>query len=1317
MHGQELPEMIRRADEARAEYLRTGDLAAADLAVRLWDAVVGLDPAVDHRDELGGALLDRYEAGSDKDDLLRARAVHSEVVRRDRDPVFLNNLGNCLCACHRDLRLPGALGEAVEVLEEAVRRMPDDDPAFLVCQDNLAQALAERYAVLGACDDLGRALDLHENVVAMAAPEVAEFAMFHNSLGNCALEWFTLSGEVVHLFRAIAAYTTSVEHSDDGDPQLPMRLANLASALHTGYEYGDDHGPADIDKIVGLAGRAVELSPEGAADLPRQMRVLADAVWTRFEETADTADMDRAIRLYREAAGSSSGTTAAVCDHNFALACLSRYERQRRPGDLDEAVEGAERALARLPDEAPMCAQFYDTLASVLLAVHQADGGIDVLQRAVAAAEESVRRTPADHPARLSRLRHHGAVLAHRWYALGDSADLDRAGEVLETAGGLRPGAGTPDSAAAANDQGVVLRDRYNRSGDPADLEESVNRLRLAVRTGKSAQLPLYLENLGEALALRSRLTGNAADLEEGLAAYERSIALRPATGPAGVEYLAGRAGLLVDKFDRTGDLADLDEALAGYQRALAEVPVNAPGRAGLLNDRGNALRVRFEHTGADADLAEATACFRRAIELARPSAPGRAIYLDNLANCLVEQFQSNHDPVLLDVAEESFNAALALTPGSAAEHTRILANLAGARLQRWAVFGDVRELEAATSLWRDVAARAGTAQPGRVRWLNNLAAAVAIRADLDGDSAQAREVADLYREACVLGLETDPHWALKAARNWGQWAMRREDWTGAAEAHGLGRSAVRQLFTAQNDRAHKEIWLRQAPGLAADSALTGVRLGAAEDALLAVEESRARVLTEVLAQDVADPAGLASAGHEDLAARFQAAVERRTALARRRRDRREDRMAAINPFDEIRAARREFDGVVEEIRALPGYRGFQAEPTFDDVKAAAADRPLCYLTAADADGVALIVAEGEVMPIVLPGLTVETVSEVVFEHLEGARAFSRAARAADDEAAEPWVSRLNEALRRLWDIAMAPVFDAVDVPDGITLVAGGLLGLLPLHAAWYADESAITGRRHAIDLAAISYVPNARSLTVARQRALRIETDRLLAVADPQPVPEGMSSLESAWPEALAVAALAPGEPVVLAAGEATAARVCDELPSATVLHFACHGVADLLSPADSHLVLAGGTRLSLRNLLNLKIDARLAVLSACETALPGTELPDEVLGLPTGLLQAGAAGVVASGWAAHDLTTAMTITDFTRRWRAGATPAEALRQAQRWIRDSTNEEKSSALQSMAGLPAGVLEHFEDELSLRGREDRDEAGIHRWAAFQHIGV
>jgi CHAT domain-containing protein len=190
-----------------------------------------------------------------------------------------------------------------------------------------------------------------------------------------------------------------------------------------------------------------------------------------------------------------------------------------------------------------------------------------------------------------------------------------------------------------------------------------------------------------------------------------------------------------------------------------------------------------------------------------------------------------------------------------------------------------------------------------------------------------------------------------------------------------------------------------------------------------------------------------------------------------------------------------------------------------------------------------------------------------------------------------------------------------------------------------------------------------------------------------------------------------------------ATPDRVRLALADAGVAHLACHGKAELDSPLDSRLLLAGEDDLRLRDLLAMRLRLRLAVLSACETLPPGTELPDEVVSLPAGLLQAGVGGGVASMWEVPDRATAMLMIEFYRGWRwDNLTPARVLRQAQRWLRDTTNGQKAAEYRRALAEGAGWLpSRAEDDLLLAlefadpdGREQDVLAG---WAGFAYVGA
>jgi len=158
------------------------------------------------------------------------------------------------------------------------------------------------------------------------------------------------------------------------------------------------------------------------------------------------------------------------------------------------------------------------------------------------------------------------------------------------------------------------------------------------------------------------------------------------------------------------------------------------------------------------------------------------------------------------------------------------------------------------------------------------------------------------------------------------------------------------------------------------------------------------------------------------------------------------------------------------------------------------------------------------------------------------------------------------------------------------------------------------------------------------------------------------------------------------------------DEIQAAadrhTVWHLACHGDASRLYFADREVTL-DEIRRSIR-----PSPRRLAVLSACRTNVVGAALPNEMIGLPSALLKAGFAGVIATSWPVDDLATTYLMTAFYRYWRdAGDEPAVALNRAQSWLRNATKDDLAGLLPDLTPPDLGYADPW------------------HWAAFAYTGV
>ena len=137
--------------------------------------------------------------------------------------------------------------------------------------------------------------------------------------------------------------------------------------------------------------------------------------------------------------------------------------------------------------------------------------------------------------------------------------------------------------------------------------------------------------------------------------------------------------------------------------------------------------------------------------------------------------------------------------------------------------------------------------------------------------------------------------------------------------------------------------------------------------------------------------------------------------------------------------------------------------------------------------------------------------------------------------------------------------------------------------------------------------------------------------------------------------------------------AVVKTEAPKYEVLHFATHGLLDNRNPMFSYLVLAQTAGdpnedglLEAREIINMDLHAKLAVLSACQTARGWVGAGEGVIGMSWALFVAGVPTTVASQWKVDSASTTSLMIDFHRRLTMRrANPklkegkAEALRQA----------------------------------------------------------
>jgi CHAT domain-containing protein len=150
--------------------------------------------------------------------------------------------------------------------------------------------------------------------------------------------------------------------------------------------------------------------------------------------------------------------------------------------------------------------------------------------------------------------------------------------------------------------------------------------------------------------------------------------------------------------------------------------------------------------------------------------------------------------------------------------------------------------------------------------------------------------------------------------------------------------------------------------------------------------------------------------------------------------------------------------------------------------------------------------------------------------------------------------------------------------------------------------------------------------------------------------------------PQAEAIAAMMNGS--AFTDNKATKVNFIQTAPDFSVLHLAMHGEPDLYSPLRARLLFAGedtteANSLYAYEIYNLQLNAKMAVLAACESGYGKHEQSEGIYSLARAFRFAGCPSVVSSLWKADGQATTELMKAYYAELEQGATKSTALQAA----------------------------------------------------------
>ncbi len=222
---------------------------------------------------------------------------------------------------------------------------------------------------------------------------------------------------------------------------------------------------------------------------------------------------------------------------------------------------------------------------------------------------------------------------------------------------------------------------------------------------------------------------------------------------------------------------------------------------------------------------------------------------------------------------------------------------------------------------------------------------------------------------------------------------------------------------------------------------------------------------------------------------------------------------------------------------------------------------------------------------------------------------------------------------------------------------------IIPDEELWSVPFSALIlpNQKYLIEKTELALLPSLKSLILLDNGKSAAQTKVALFANS---TGQGQSGLNSVKSEAEEIAKLYP-KSIVFAESKATKEAFKQSVAESSILHVASHGLINLENPFESALILSktdkDDGKLTVNEIIDIKIPSSLVVLSACDTSNGQILGGEGLLSLSWAFLVGGAKEVVGTQWKIEDTQSKKMMIEFHKGLKKGGNPIFSLQQAQR--------------------------------------------------------
>ena len=871
--------------------------------------------------------------------------------------------------------------------------------------------------------------------------------------------------------------------------------------------YSRDKSNSDLDEAIVCfkAALSAEERPNGKVE---HLIYLGDAFYARYLvrylDPNSLADLDASIKMGQELVGIPAPIKLVK---TLAQRLRDRYMRTRSTNDLYESIRLQQLALNALEDEV----------------------------RTKTEALES----PVSRESRANSFYHLGLV-KRDLFLEKQSNGLDEAIQLFEKAYETALEADL-ERIKYLSGIGIGLLDRYTHNRTESDLDRAVKTQRRAVEalSSDSSYRPEIFGSFGNALYYLHRHSNSDNALEEAVNAYQVSIDETPTNSMYRAQRLNSLAVIRLDRYIATHSESDFNEATKSADAVLKVTPKNHPnyptwlhnlalcffnryratssledlqkaidyggsaveassegheGRSGKLNSLGALFRARYKRLGLTSDFQAALSLTQRAKEMTSKDHVDYAVMVNNLGGLYLDRYV-REDPDLEILEKAIHHRQLAVEVSSEGDPNRpdYRSNLAGALSRRAKANNSIDDLITSIQLLELAVKDAPEDHPRIASRLNQLGSAYFDRYNMSSSQQDLSQAL----ACCSRSLHQAngvPFERVLAGERAAWISMTQENWEQAANYLEKSVDLLPKVTIRTNASRDHQDNLKRLSSLGPVTASVFLKAGRTDlDSLQILEKARGVIAGLII--DSRSDVSLLREQHPDLYSKYctlreivaRASFSKTThTLVYESSPPEEYASMSIRRSENLR----KLEEVEEKIRRTAGFERFQMAPTEMELFDLAQDGPLVSFNITEYGSHAFLVSSQVIKALPLHKVTLKDLEECVRSMPVGNKTRRNAKKVSTgtvNKAENDTLIAQEKAMGLLWDAAIKPVLLALGLldesassqsPPCIWWVGGGMMALLPLHAAGYPYKS------NTMDFVVSSYAPTFKTMQYSRIKA-----------------------------------------------------------------------------------------------------------------------------------------------------------------------------------------------------------------------------------------